>query len=79
MFSGFELYPRWVPLINNNHYHHLKSDKDVDDVDVDDDDEDVRRVKKVMRSKLRGGDMVRTYYQQKLCRCCVQHSGGGVK
>lgn len=64
--------------INNNHYHHLKSDKDDDDFD-DDDDDDVRRVKKVMRSKLRGGDMVRTYYQHKLCRCCVQHSGGVIK
>ena len=69
--------------INNNNYHHLKSDEDDDDddddFDDDDDDDDVRRVKKVMSSKLRGGDMIRTYYQHKLCRCCVQHSGGVVK
>ena len=66
--------------INNNHYYHLKSDEDDDDDDDDDDEYDVRRVKKVMRSKLSGGDMVRTYYQHnKLCRCCVQYSGGVVK
>ena len=56
------------------------TDDDHDDVDHHDDEYDVRRVKKVMSSKLSGGDMVRTYYQHnKLCRRCVQYSGGVVK